>query len=97
MVTLELGQYSKLLEDRLAELFAENKKTQAAIRSKKFKNLTKQLLFLDDIKIKPVKLTVTQFNSDTSLTIGFGFNINTEEQELSVADITETVLLDELL
>jgi len=97
LVTLELGQYSKLLEDRLAELFAENKKTQAAIRSKKFKNLTKQLLFLDDIKIKPVKLTVTQFNSDTSLTIGFGFNINTEEQELGVADITETVLLDELL
>ena len=77
MMELELGRYSKQLEDRFAELLAENKKINADIRAKKFDESVVSYDFLDSFKIKEVRLLVRKVSSAGGMTLGFGTALNT--------------------
>ena len=77
MMQLELGKFSKQLEDRFAELLSSNKKIFADIRSKKFNERSTSFDILDSIDIKVSKLLVRKVSSSGSATLGFGSALNT--------------------
>ena len=57
---LECGAYSKLLDSHLAELIIENKKINASLRRKSFKELSVDNFNYDTLNVKSRKLTVTR-------------------------------------
>jgi hypothetical protein len=77
MMELELGRYSKQLEDRFAELLAENKKINADIRAKEFDESVVSYDFLDSFKIKEIRLLVRKVSSTGGATLGFTTTLNT--------------------
>ena len=100
-IRMELGRYSKGLEDRFAEILAEGKKTRALMRPTTIAtNITNS--FLEIPKIKELKLTILQrtttggsvFNLGFSTTIGFG---NTMGVGMVGATTTLTTLLEDEL
>ena len=76
MLKLELGRFTKQLEDRFAELLSDNKKIHADIRAKEFDERAITFDILDSLDIKVSKLLVRRINSD-GLTLGFGAALNT--------------------
>ena len=100
LLKLELGRYSKQLEDRFAELLISNKKTNSAIRNQKFSEPSTSFDFLDDLGIKPLRLHIRSRTSSGGATLGFGTTLNTSTAELGFeggAAITLTTLVDEEL
>jgi hypothetical protein len=100
LLKLELGRYSKQLEDRFAELLISNKKTNSAIRNQKFSEPSTSFDFLDDLGIKPLRLHIRTRTSSGGATLGFGTTLNTSTAELGFeggAAITLTTLVDEEL
>jgi len=101
-IELEVGLYSKGLEDRLADLFIQNKKTNAHLRGDKFKTPAKEEEYLSTLKIKPIKLIVKRtyvggsqligFNTTFGFSTVFGFSATG-----SSGSTTETVLEKELI
>jgi hypothetical protein len=77
MMDLELGKYSKQLEDRFAELLSDNKKINADIRAKEFDERSTSFDILDSIDIKVSKLLVRKVSSSGGATLGFGSALNT--------------------
>jgi len=70
---LVLGEYSKGLEDRFAELLSENKKINSSIRPKTFKEPSKSSDFYESFKIKEIRLKIRKRTSSGSgATLGFG-------------------------
>lgn len=76
MLKLELGRFTKQLEDRFAELLSDNKKIHADIRAKEFDERAITFDILDSLDIKVSKLLVRRINSDGA-TLGFGSALNT--------------------
>lgn len=77
MLKLELGKYSKQLEDRFSELLAANKKIHADIRAKEFDERSVSYDLLDSFNIKVSKLLVRKVSSTGGTTLGFGSALNT--------------------
>ena len=77
MMDLELGKYSKQLEDRFAELLSDNKKINADMRAKEFDERSTSFDILDSIDIKVSKLLVRKVSSSGGATLGFGSALNT--------------------
>ena len=77
MLNLELGKYSKQLEDRFAELLSDNKKIHADIRAKEFDERSVSFDILDSIDVKVSKLLVRKVSSTGGTTLGFGSALNT--------------------
>lgn len=77
MLKLELGKYSKQLEDRFAELLSANKKIHADIRAKEFDERSVSFDILDSIDVKVSKLLVRKVSSTGIATLGFGSALNT--------------------
>lgn len=71
-IKLTLGKYSKQLEDRFADLIIEGKKTNTAIRELNFNKNEINYNFLEDIKIKPIRLLVRKRESTGTFKLGFG-------------------------
>ena len=101
LMELELGKFSKLLEDVFAELQIKNKSIDANLRKKDFgeQNLVK-IDFDDKIKIKQIRLFIRKKTSSSSFKLGFGTALNTGTTTLGYGvgtGITFTTLIDEEL
>lgn len=99
-MTLTLGQYSKDLGDRLAELLVQSKKLNTAIRRNEFSDSLLSYNILDDIKIKPLRLLVRRRGSTGIFKLGFDTTLNTAASKLGfegAASIDITNLIDEEL
>jgi len=98
LMDLELGKYSKLLEDTFAEMQIENKKINTELRNDNFgeENIIK-LDFDDTVKIKQLRFVVRKKSSLGSFKLGFGTTLNTNTTSLGLrgTGITFTTLLDE--
>ena len=70
-IKLTLGKYSKQLEDRFADLLIEGKKTNTAIRELDFNQNEVNFNFLEDIKVKPLRLLVRKRASTGTFHLGF--------------------------
>jgi len=70
-IKLTLGKYSKQLEDRFADLLIEGKKTNTAIRELDFNQNEVNFNFLQDIKVKPLRLLVRKRASTGTFHLGF--------------------------
>lgn len=98
LMDLELGKYSKLLEDTFAEMQIENKKINTELRNDNFgeENIIK-LDFDDTVKIKQLRFVIRKKSSLGSFKLGFGTTLNTNTTSLGLrgTGITFTTLLDE--
>ena len=94
---LELGRYSKGLEDRFAEIAIETKNLRAKTRDSKFNNSSVFYTSIDDIKIKPVKLIIRERASSGGRVLGFGTTLNTGNSPLGFGDsgVVHSTLLEE--
>ena len=96
---LELGRYSKGMEDIFAELLIDNKKINSKVRNQSFKE-SESLDFLDDIKIKGLRVLIRKKSFPTAgFPLGFSTPLNTGTSPLGLSSgsITYTTLLDEEL
>ena len=71
-IKMTLGKYSKQLEDRFSDLIIQNKRTDTAIRQDSFAVNQISNDFLQDIKIKPLRLLVRKRESTGTVKLGFG-------------------------
>ena len=99
LMTLELGEYFKGLEDQFSELILQNKEVVAEIRSDKFNDRTLTLDLLNNFKINPIRLLIRKrTQSGSGVTIGFGTVLNTSSTALGFeggATIVLTNLVEE--
>ena len=92
MMKLELGKYSKQLEDRFAELLSANKKIYADIRTKEFDERSVSYNILDSIDIKVSKLLVRKISATGATTLGFGSALNTSVMPMGFSEgTTDTI------
>jgi len=98
LIKLQLGKYSKLLEDTLAELVSSTRKNEKDNRSENLDTNEDQYYFLEDIKINIRKLLVRKRTATGGYTLGFSTPLNTGTFTLGFgtgAAITLTDLLEE--
>ena len=99
LMVLELGKYSKGLEDRFAELIIQNKKINSQLRNESFKE-SESLDFLEELKINQIRLFARKRTSTGTFKLGFGTTLNTGTTTLGYGvgtGITFTTLIDEEL
>ena len=97
LLQLELGKYSKQLEDRFSELTVDIDTTQTLQNTKNNEQST-ALGFLETVKIKPIRLLVRKRTTTGSMTLGFTTALNTGTAQLGFtggATITYTDLVEE--
>ena len=95
---LQLGRYSKVLEDRFAELAIEARKLRNATRDARFDESNTGRTMFDKIKIKPIRLVVRERGSSGGAPLGFGTPLNTSTRPLGHEEgmgVTYTTLLEE--
>jgi len=99
LMELELGRYSKGMEDIFAELLIENKKINSKVRNQSFKE-SESLDFLEDMKVKGLRVLIRKKTFPTTgFPLGFSIPLNTGTSPLGLASgtISYTTLLDEEL
>ncbi len=97
LLELELGKYSKQLEDRFSELTVDVDTAQTLQNTKNNEQST-ALGFLETVKIKPIRLLVRKRATTGSITLGFTTALNTGTAPLGFtggATITYTDLVEE--
>jgi len=96
MLHLELGKYSKQLEDRFAELLADNKRISSDLRAKEFDERSISFDILDGLEVKVTKLLARKIGA-TGPTLGFASTLNTATTPLGFSSSAETItnLLEE--
>ena len=97
LLELELGKYSKQLEDRFSELTVDVDTAQTLQNTKNNEQST-ALGFLETVKIKPIRLLVRKRTTTGSMTLGFTTALNTGTATLGFtggATITYTDLVEE--
>jgi len=97
LLQLELGKYSKQLEDRFSELTVDVDTAQT-LQNTKSNEQSISLGFLDTVKIKPLRLLVRKRTTTGSMTLGFTTALNTGTAELGFtggASIVYTDLVEE--
>jgi len=99
LMVLELGKYSKALEDRFAELIIQNKKINSQLRNQSFKD-SESFDFLEELKINQIRFFARKRTSTGNFKLGFGTTLNTGTTTLGYGvgtGITFTTLIDEEL
>ena len=97
LLQLELGKYSKQLEDRFSELTVDIDTAQT-LQNTKNNEQSISLGFLDTVTIKPLRLLVRKRTTTGSMTLGFTTALNTGTAQLGFtggATITYTDLVEE--
>ena len=98
---LVLGEATKGMEDRFAELLIENKSINSSLRPKTFKEPSVSSDFFDSLKIKEIRLKIRKRATGSgSFTLGFSTALNTGSTAMGFvggASITYTDLVDEVL
>ena len=97
MLRLQLGKYSKQLEDRFAEISVQQDRTTAAIRNAVFDSNVIEFDFLEKAKIKLIKFVAQKRHSPAGITLGFSGTLNTSTNSLGFvgAGTIATDLLEE--
>ena len=98
LIKLQLGKYSKLLEDTLAEIVASTRKNEKDNRSDNLNANEDQYYFLENININIRKLLVRKRTASGGFTLGFSALLNTGTYTLGFgtgAAVTLTDLLEE--
>ena len=93
-VTLEIGRYSKRLEDVFSELLLKTQNNANKNRSQDYISKTPSLDFLEKIKVKPISLTIRK-RVTTGATLGFTTTLNTNTVPLGIGGSSTTTLLKE--
>ena len=94
LIKLQLGTYSKLLEDTLAEIVATTRKNEKDNRSSNLIANEQQFFFLEGIKINLRKLLVRKRVSSGGNALGFSAQLNTGSRTLGFAGGSGVVLTD---
>ena len=94
---LELGRFSKQLEDRFAELALTNQRTNTQLREQNFDENSVSFDFLTDLNINETRLIVRKLGSQVGgFRLGFTATLNTGTTTLSTGlGLTVTDLLEE--
>ena len=93
-VTLEIGRYSKRLEDVFSELLLKTQNNANKNRSQDYISKTPSLDFLEKIKVKPISLTIRK-RATTGTTLGFTTTLNTNTTPLGIGGSSTATLLKE--
>ena len=99
LMVLELGKYSKSLEDRFADLLIETNNINSKVRNQNFKD-SSSIDFLEDMKVKGLRVLIRKKSFPTvGFPLGFSTPLNTGTSPLGLSSgsITYTTLLDEEL
>ncbi len=99
LMELQLGKYSKSLEDRFADLLIETNNINSKVRNQNFKD-SSSLDFLEDMKVKGLRVLIRKKSFPTAgFPLGFSTPLNTGTSPLGLSSgsITYTTLLDEEL
>ena len=95
---LQLGRYSKVLEDRFSDLSIETKKIRSSIRDVRFDESNVGYVSSTKVKIKPIRLIIRERKSNGGLVFGFGATLNTNSRTFGFGQslgVTHTTLLEE--
>ena len=95
---LELGRYSKQLQDRFAEIAIELSKLKTNTRKQSFADSFVGQVELTKAKIKPIRLVIRERGSSGGAPLGFGTPLNTSTRPLGHEEgmgVTHTTLLEE--
>lgn len=93
-VSLEIGKYSKRLEDVFSELLLKTQNNANKNRSQDYISKTPSLDFLEKIKIKPISLTIRK-RATTGATLGFTTTLNTNTVPLGIGGSSTATILKE--
>ena len=94
LIKLQLGKYSRLLEDTLAEIVATTRKNEKDNRSANLTANEQQYYFLEGVKINLRKLLVRKRVSSGGNTLGFSAQLNTGSRTLGFSGGSGVVLTD---
>jgi len=95
---LQLGRYSKQLQDRFSEISIDINQIKTNTRKKSYSDAFVGLVNTDTFKIKPIRLVIRERKSSGGAVIGFGTPLNTSTRPLGHEDgsgVTHTTLLEE--
>jgi len=95
---LQLGRYSKALEDRFAELAIEARNIRSATREKRFDESSVGFVGNTKVKIKPIRFIIRERSSSGGAVLGFGTHLNTNTRPLGHEEgqgVTHAILLEE--
>ena len=95
---LQLGRYSKALEDRFAELAIEARNIRSATREKRFDESNTGFVGNTKVKIKPIRFIIRERSSSGGAVLGFGTHLNTNTRPLGHEEgqgVTHRILLEE--
>ena len=97
---LELGSYTKGLEDRFAELAIENRNVNNKIREDSFNDNQNVFDFMENINVKPIKFKIQKKSTPAgAFTLGTNSTdsetLNTNTNALNIGVTTFTTLLEE--
>lgn len=95
LIRLELGRYSKGLEDVFSELFVSNKQTKASLRNKELISNEIGYNFLETLKVKDLRLLIRTRTAGGGFKFGFSTAFNTASTAFTQGAISYTTLLDE--
>ena len=96
-VTIEMGKYSKKLEDVLAELLLQSQSNSNALRALTHNEKSSSVDFLEKVKLKEISLSIRTRTTTGSFQLGFAATLNTNTNTFGFAggSITLTTLLEE--
>ena len=94
LIKLQLGKYSRLLEDTLAEIVATTRKNEKDNRSSNLTANEQQYYFLEGVKINLRKLLVRKRTSSGGNALGFSAQLNTGSRTLGFSGGSGVVLTD---
>jgi hypothetical protein len=92
-LVLQLGKYSKNLEDQFSELLLDSQRTNTAIRENAFSENVVNHDFLETLKVKPLRLLVRK-RASAGAALGFGITLGFGSTFTGLGTITETDLVD---
>ena len=96
-ITIEMGKYSKKLEDVFAELLLQSQSNSNTLRALSYNEKSSSVDFLEKVKLKEISLLIRTRTSTGSFHLGFAATLNTNTNTFGFAggSITLTTLLEE--
>jgi hypothetical protein len=97
LMTIELGRYIKDLSDLFSELLLANKETKSFFRSDSFDEKASTYNFLEEVKLKELRLLVRKRTTTGAYRIGFDGTLGTTTNTIGFngGTVTTTTLIDE--
>ena len=96
-ITIEMGKYSKKLEDVFAELLLQSQSNSNTLRALSYNEKSSSVDFLEKVKLKEISLLIRTRQATGSFHLGFAATLNTNTNTFGFAggSIALTTLLEE--